>query len=890
MLLEPGEIYFDDLSVYMICNSDSSLKKTITERQNELGRLKICSKSIVFEPKDCMKPVIKIPLRECITIKQLERKERDKLTSGDANIILIDCNQYVEMLEGNVVAPYTFKNCRRKFAFLLNYAHIEHCLRRIGQLHRASSLSPAEQNQMIATIESARQTSSDFDPLLLQDLYEKVVLKTNANKITPLVINPGTVLLSTTTLYFQPFNKIEPNYVLKINLGDIRIVTKRRFLLRQVGVELFYSQNNSSISYLYLVFTNSLARDIFVEKLLEQPTLQLDESDQEKMTLRWQNRVLSNYDYLLYLNSVADRTFNDLTQYPVFPWILQDYQTDKLDLEDPKTYRDLTKPVGALNPERLQRLKERYEEMPPPKFLYGSHYSAPGFVLFYLVRKYPHYMLCLQNGRFDHPDRMFNSVQDVWKNVLVNMADFKELVPEFYDVDAGGDFLQNTYGINFGYRHNGTRVGDVILPPWASGPKDFVNKLREALESEYVSANIHHWIDLIFGYKQTGEEAGKADNVFYYLCYEGAVDLEAVSDWNHRHALEIQIMEFGQIPKQVFFRPHPQRKTPVVDRMLSLNTTECVESICEPTTIAAEVIKDMVEVKRISSYRDEVTAVALTSDNRQCVSVSKDSILKIHCVQTGEQERSVPLSNMSLSSVLVLPSTVIAGSWDSTIIAYDVECSRVIDSCLGHDDAVSCLGWADSTNMLFSGSWDCCIRVWQLQRPPPYEPIRPATALVTQLEHDTKVLCLDIDSKNTCLVSGTDEGEVLMWSLKDYCVVQHLPDHRASVNAVKFSPDAAKLVSCSNDKSFKVYDIISGMQVFNKYMDEKLKCLAWDGYTLLIGGDQGSLYLWDLVTVTLVKHIKAHHGAVLCLTMSKDSNTILTGGEDRQLIIWKSVL
>ena len=79
LLLEPGEIYFDDLSVYMICSNDSSLKKTsINDRKNELGRLKICSKSIVFEPKDCMKPVIKIPLRECVTIKQLERKERDK--------------------------------------------------------------------------------------------------------------------------------------------------------------------------------------------------------------------------------------------------------------------------------------------------------------------------------------------------------------------------------------------------------------------------------------------------------------------------------------------------------------------------------------------------------------------------------------------------------------------------------------------------------------------------------------------------------------------------------------------------------------------------------------------------------------------------------------------
>ncbi len=41
---------------------------------------------------------------------------------------------------------------------------------------------------------------------------------------------------------------------------------------------------------------------------------------------------------------------------------------------------------------------------------------------------------------------------------------------------------------------------------------DFVRKLRAALESEYVSQHIHHWIDLMFGYKQRGEESEKANN------------------------------------------------------------------------------------------------------------------------------------------------------------------------------------------------------------------------------------------------------------------------------------------------------------------------------------------------------------------------------------------
>lgn len=218
------------------------------------------------------------------------------------------------------------------------------------------------------------------------------------------------------------------------------------------------------------------------------------------------------YLHVFHFNSLGDRTKNDLTQYPVFPWIISDYTSETLDLNDPKVYRDLSKPIGALNEIRLQRLIERYEEMSHPKFLYGSHYSTPGFVLFYLVRMYPHYMLCLQGGRFDHPDRMFNSCSDVFRNCLNNMSDFKELIPEFYDVEQEGKFLVNQMGINFGYRHNGVKVGDVTLPPWADSPRQFVETLRNALESDIVSQNLHSWIDLIFGYKQQGEEAIKAKN------------------------------------------------------------------------------------------------------------------------------------------------------------------------------------------------------------------------------------------------------------------------------------------------------------------------------------------------------------------------------------------
>lgn len=46
------------------------------------------------------------------------------------------------------------------------------------------------------------------------------------------------------------------------------------------------------------------------------------------------------------------------------------------------------------------------------------------------------------------------------------MSDFKELIPEFYDTDQC-DFLINKYNIDFGFRHDGCKVGDVELPSWS---------------------------------------------------------------------------------------------------------------------------------------------------------------------------------------------------------------------------------------------------------------------------------------------------------------------------------------------------------------------------------------------------------------------------------------
>ena len=68
----------------------------------------------------------------------------------------------------------------------------------------------------------------------------------------------------------------------------------------------------------------------------------------EGFTEKWVAGDLTNFDYLMLVNKYAGRSLSDLSQYYVFPWILQDYTSDTLDISNPKIYRDLRKPIGAL--------------------------------------------------------------------------------------------------------------------------------------------------------------------------------------------------------------------------------------------------------------------------------------------------------------------------------------------------------------------------------------------------------------------------------------------------------------------------------------------------------------------------------------------------------------
>lgn len=916
LTLDEGEIYIEDhAAIYQLPErggSGSSFFSRFRSSTSLKGRLYMCSKSLMFDPQDLSYPIYKLYYKD---LKKIGRG-----SSGTS--FAIQTGRYTELKGGNKNRPYVTRESDPMTSplhiFELVYANdLQPFLGRLSELHKLSVGATRFQLDAFAeSLEKAREAQLVFDPSWLVNLSEVPLLNLAADRVQPLVENPGRLVLTSSRIYFQALFRVDAAPVERYELSQVKEVAKRRYLLCQRGIELFFKEGNS----VFFALRSRAEMDQFYNVLMSQNLPSLTELKKEddrslaEMTEKWRRREVDNFDYLMYLNRRAGRSFNDVTQYPVYPWVIADYNSSKLDLTDPKTFRDLSKPIGALNGNRLEKILKRYHEMSEPKFMYGTHYSTPGYVIFYLVRYAPEYMLRLQNGKFDIPDRLFYSVADTWANVLTNPADLKELIPEFYSAPS---FLVNSEELDFGSLsggslltssgssgagisgsgsggNSGKKVDNVVLPPWAEGsPEKFVKAMREALESDFVSSHLNEWIDLIFGYKQRGSEAIKANNLFYYLTYEGAVDIEKVKDVDERKSYEAQIREFGQCPSQLFKLPHPVRYT--AEQLKKINTSE-VSQITNSSITNSSFGKPAFSQQSSSSsinthssfssssssnesnlsvksnanlsereilprkpgrynqfygmkmHRESISACLLSKDSNTLYTVSQDATFRAYSLSSKRQLRmnsfNLALSSCQLSS----DEKVLAiGSWDNMIYIYNMDFGRVSDTLCGHDDAVSCLRL--SSDKLLSGSWDASVKLWQL---------RPGggitkTPLSVLLEGDSAIhsLALVPDDPNVA-VAGTADGGLALFDLRERACVAMAQAHDYEVNSVAcatLGSGVPAVITCSNDGHIKMWDrrrIAESCVADATGFTGDPRSVVTDGMTALIGSNEGVVEVWDL--------------------------------------------
>ena len=304
----------------------------------------------------------------------------------------------------------------------------------------------------------------------------------------------------------------------------------------------------------------------------------------------------------MWINIFSGRSYHDLSQYPVIPWVLADYSRKELKEEDlnkdQNLYRDLSLPLGMITNNDNGERKEGYiynlksttiiksskpknesgeNDLFESPYNYGTHYSNPFYVAHFLTRIYPfsYIMIELQGNKFDDPDRLFISMNNSYLGATTQKGDVRELIPEIYSIP---EIYLNINNFDLGIRRNKTKVNDVECPAWSGNdPYKLIAYLNLAFESDLISSTIGGWIDLIFGFKQRGKEALMNNNVYMFNSYPDLVDIENMSIDKKRYYY--RFVEFGSCPKQLFKKPFDKKESyngykTILDSSVSVITIE----------------------------------------------------------------------------------------------------------------------------------------------------------------------------------------------------------------------------------------------------------------------------------------------------------------------------
>uniref|UniRef100_A0A670XSQ3 Neurobeachin like 1 n=1 Tax=Pseudonaja textilis TaxID=8673 RepID=A0A670XSQ3_PSETE len=727
-------------------------------------------------------------------------------------------------------------------------------------------------------------SSTNTDEKEEQGQKEKLVLSEDCELITIMNIICGRLEVTTQHIYFYDgsIEKEGIGFDFKWPLSQIREIHLRRYNLRRSALEIFFIDQTN-----YFLNFKKEARNRIYSRILSLCSQNISgtRSPQELfktsgLTQKWVNREISNFDYLIQLNTMAGRTYNDLAQYPVFPWILQDYTSEELDLNNPAVFRDLSKPVGVVNEKNVRAVKERYDNFEDPlgiidKFHYGTHYSNAAGVMHYLIRVEPFTTLHiqLQSGRFDCADRQFHSIHSTWQALMENPNDVKELIPEFFYLP---EFLENQNHFNFGQLQiSKEEINDVVLPKWADSPEDFIFKHRKALESEYVSAHLHEWIDLIFGYKQRGPAAVEALNVFYYCTYEGAVDLDALTDEKERKALEGMINNFGQTPCQLLKEPHPARLS--VEEVLQKqtknenSTLNLFQHLSELKSFFIEGISDGIPIVKAIVPRNQYRSFMSQGSPELLVTVNLNFIIGTHGWLPYDR-------NISNYFTFLKDQTVTNPKTQRNISGPFAPGLEIISKLfvMSHD-----------AKLLFSGGhWDNSIRVTSLTK---------GKMMAQHIRHMDIVTCLAMDFCGIHLISGSRDTTCMVWQIVQQGGVpiglapkplQILYGHTNEVSSVGISTELDMAVSGARVCLLNALHLYS---VNGKYLgSESLKeevsdlCVTGDAFWSTVN-NQCLLFIYfslSLSSSPLAMRLPIH-----CVSVTKEFSHILVGLDDGKLII-----
>jgi len=156
------------------------------------------------------------------------------------------------------------------------------------------------------------------------------------------------------------------------------------------------------------------------------------------------------------------------------------------------------------------------------------------------------------------------------------------------------------------------------------------------------------------------------------------------------------------------------------------------------------------------------------------------------------------------------------------------------------------------------------------------------------------------------LVVGLQNGNLTVWNVQLGELVCRLSDHNGAVNGLTFDPvDSSVMVSCSADRTLKVWDLTDSGNMTVTFGGERAKGMARtqvvldcafspnDRHTVASVGNERAVYLWHMEnkrSVRLRKRLVGHKNTVTSCSWSPNGALLATSSHDTTVIVWDPVM
>lgn len=279
------------------------------------------------------------------------------------------------------------------------------------------------------------------------------------------------------------------------------------------------------------------------------------------------------------------------------------------------------------------------------------------------------------------------------------------------------------------------------------------------------------------------------------------------------------------------------------------------------------------------------------SEGKACVyTASHDGSARIFDAETGVQLRAAhvgagqPLTSLALlgpttpspffSSSTPKHPTVLCGSYDGNVYAYNASAGIIQGQFTPHSDAVSCITLSSTStsgsNFLVTSSWDCSVKLWSIEegRQPWDSTLPQPVSEVADLPGGVWALALAPTTPNSVatplsssssagagaeVLVGTEEGSIVYIDMRLPGVSKIAWQKEISqdyIGGVSFLPSSGvgsyALAACA-DGAFALLDTRRGGDIVATVnCSTPLRCCATDGTISIAGGESGAVHFWDV--------------------------------------------